>query len=83
MVANRTRDGKKIKLADTDTTNDNPPHKLLINRLIPEIISVVIPMIKHTTAYGVAASGGTLHAVRTIIPKEIVTDAALSETPPN
>ena len=37
-VANHTSDGKKRKVADTDTTNRNSPRKLFIKRLIPEII---------------------------------------------
>ena len=38
LVATHTSDGMKIKVTDTDTTNRNPPQKLLINWLIPEII---------------------------------------------
>ena len=47
-VATHTSDGKKIKVTDTETTNGNSPHKLLINRLIPDIIPVVIPPIDQT-----------------------------------
>ena len=69
-----TSGGKKIKFTDTDTTNGNYPQKLLINRIIPDIIPVFIPPNNQTAADGVAASGGTLHAVRTILSKYIATD---------
>ena len=49
------------------------------NRLIPEIIPEIIPTINPPTEDGVAASGGTLHVGRTILLKEIVTDAARSD----
>ena len=78
VVATHTSDGKKRKVTDTDATNVNFPHKLLINRIIPDIIPVVIPPVHQTTADGVAASGETLHAVRTFLSKKIVTDAACS-----
>ena len=68
---------EKRKVTDTDTTNGNPPQNLLINRLIPEIIPFVIPPAPRI-ADGVAASTGTLHAFRTILLKEIVTDTARS-----
>ena len=44
-VVTHTSDENKIKFTDTDTTNGNYQHKLLINRFIPEIIPVVIPKI--------------------------------------
>ena len=78
FVATHTSDGKRRKVTDTDTNNRNYPHKLLINRLITDIIPVVILSINQTTTDGVAASGGTLHAVRMILLKETVTDAAHS-----
>ena len=78
LVTTHTSDGKKIKLTDTGTTNWNSPRKLLINPFIPEIIPVIVLPIDLTTAHGVAASGGTLHACHTILLKEIVTDAACS-----
>ena len=65
-VATHTSDKKKIKVTDTDTTNENCPHKSLINRLVPEIIPVVIPLIDQSTTDGYEASGETLHACRTI-----------------
>ena len=34
-VATHTNDRKKRKVTDTDTTNRNYPHKLLINQIIP------------------------------------------------
>ena len=73
-VATHTSDGKKRKVTDTETTNRNSPHKSLTDQLIP----VVIPLIGQTNTDGVAASGNTLYVVRTIISKEIVTDAARS-----
>ena len=77
-VATHISDGKKGKVADTDTTNRNYQQKLLINQLIPEIISVVIPPTDPWIMYGVAASSGTLHARQMISLKEIVTDAVRS-----
>ena len=77
-VATHTSDRKNRKFTDTNITNGNSPHKLLINRLIPEIIPFFILPIDQTTAGGVAASGGTLHACRTTLSKEIVADAACS-----
>ena len=78
VVVTHTSDGKKIKFTDTDTTNRNSPHKLLINRLIPDIIPVFIPPINQMTTDWVADSGGTFHAVSKILSKDIVTDAARS-----
>ena len=60
------------------TTNRNSPHTLLINRIIPEIIPATIPPIDQTIAEDATGSGETLKARRTIISKEIVTDAARS-----
>ena len=76
VVATHTSDKNKIKVTDTDTTDRNSPHKLLINRLIPYIIPVIILSVNQTNVDGVAASGGTLHAVHTILSKEIFADAA-------
>ena len=78
MVATHTSDGNKRKVPDTDTTNIYYSHKLLINRLIPEIIPVSIPPIDPTIADGVMESIRTLNARQTITSKEIVTDAARS-----
>ena len=49
-VANNTSGGKKRKVTDADTTNRNSPRKLLISRLIPEIIPVSIPPTDQTIA---------------------------------
>ena len=77
-MTTNTSDRNKRIFTDTDTTNGNHPHKSLINGLIPETIPVVIPLVDQTTADGVAASGETLHARRTITPKDIVTNTARS-----
>ena len=66
------------KVADTDTTNRKFPHKLLINRLIPETVPVITPPINPQIVDGVAASGGNLHARQTITSTDIVTDAVCS-----
>ena len=71
-VATHTNGGKKRKVTDTDTTNGNYPRKLLINRLIP----VTIPTIDQKISEDTAGIGDTLHARRTILSKEIVTNAA-------
>ena len=78
LVATHTSDGMKIKVTDTDNTNGNYPRKLLINRLIPDIIPVAIPPIDQTIAEDAAGSGETLHVRRTIVSKDIVTDTARS-----
>ena len=66
-VATHTSDINKIKVTDTETTKGNYPHKLLINRLIPEIIPVAILPIYQTIAEDSEGSGETLHARRTIL----------------
>ena len=68
LVATCTSVRTKRKVTDTDTTNRNSPHLLLINRLIPEIIPVIIPKIDLLIADGVTASKGNLHACQTITP---------------
>ena len=75
-VATHTSDRKKRKVTDTDTTNRNSPQKLLINRLIPEIIKVTIPPIDQTVAEDAAGNVETLHALRTAPSKEVVTDTS-------
>ena len=62
----------------THTTNIYYTHKLLTNRLIPDIIPVAIPPIEQTIAEDAAGSVETLHARLTIILKEIVTNALRS-----
>ena len=44
-----TSGGKKRRVTDTDTTSGNPPKKLLINLIIPEITPVAILPIDQTT----------------------------------
>ena len=77
-VSTHTSDVKKRKFTDTDTTDGNSPHKLLINRLIPEIIPATIPPIDQMIAYDAVGSGETLHARCAILSKDIVLDAACS-----
>ena len=74
LVATHTSDRNKIKFTDTDTTNGNSPRKLLINRLVPEIIPVAILPIDQKIAEDAARSGETLHVRRTILKKDIVID---------
>ena len=69
---------KKRKYIDTDTNNVNYIHKSLINKLISDIIPIVIPLIDKTTADRVAASVETFHAHLTLLSKNILTDAACS-----
>ena len=69
---------KERNVTDTDTTKRKSLHKLLISRIIPDTISVVIPLVNQTTEDMVAASGGNLHARRMILSKEIVADVAHS-----
>ena len=78
MVASRTSDVNERKITDTDTTNRNSPHKLILNRLIPKIISGAIRQIYQTVTEDVAVIGETLEAHQTVLSKEIVTDAARS-----
>ena len=78
LVATHTSDRNKIKFTDTDTTNGNSPRKLLINRLVPEIIPVAILPIDQKIAEDAARSGETLHVRRTILLKEISTDRVCS-----
>ena len=75
LVATHISGGKKIKVTDTDTTNGNSPKK--INWLIPEIISIFIPLTPRIV-YGVAASRGNLYARQTISLWEIVMNATRS-----
>ena len=51
-VATHTSKGKGKYVIDTETTNRNSPHKSLINRLVLEIIPVVIPLIEQMNAGG-------------------------------
>ena len=74
LVATRTNDGKRKKVTDTGTNNENYPQKLLISRTIP----VIIPPIDPPIVDGVAEIIGTFHARQTITLKGIVTNAARS-----
>ena len=78
MVATHTSDRNERKVTDNDTTKGTPPHKLLTNRIVPEIIPSVIPPVNQMTADEVVETGRTLHAMRTVISKEITTGAARS-----
>ena len=66
-----------IKIA-TYTTNGNSSHKLLTNREISVIIQGNIPPVNQKTVDGVATSRGDLHAVCTVLHKEIVTGTTRS-----
>ena len=66
LVATHTSDGNERKITDTDTTKINPPHKLILNRLIPNIIPGAICPIDQTitedvmgnwTGFGYALDG--------------------------
>ena len=78
LVATHTSDGKKGKVADTNTTNRNSSQTILIDWFIPELVPVIIPPIDPRIANGVVGSGGTLHARQTITSKEIIMDATRS-----
>ena len=56
-------DPKSDSNVATHTTNGNYPHKLLINRLIPDIIPAATPLIDQTTVEDVTGSGDNLHAL--------------------
>ena len=71
LVATTISDGKKRKVTDTDTTNRNSPHKLCINRLMLEIVPVVIPPALRIADW-VLSSSGKFYARQTISCKEIV-----------
>ena len=70
---NAESDPNSDKKLATYTTNGNFPHKLLTNREIPAIVQGVIPLVKQTTADLFATSRRTLHVVRSVLHKEIVT----------
>ena len=78
LVAIHTSDGNKRKITDNDTNTGNSAHKLLTNREISLIVQGVNSPVKHTTADGVTKIIGDLHAVRTVLHKEIVTDTTRS-----
>ena len=74
LVATHTGDGNKIKATDTETTNENSPQKLLINRTI----LIITTPINLQIVDGVEAGIGTAHVRQTIASKVIVTDTARS-----
>ena len=78
MVDTHTSDGNERQTTDTDTTNDNNPHTLILNRIIPKIIPGEIRPIDQTITEVVAGIGETLDARQMVLPKEIVTDRARS-----
>ena len=62
LVATHTNDVNERKMTDTDTTNGNYPHNLLINRFIPEIIPGAIRTIDQTITEYEKVIGETLDA---------------------
>ena len=60
------------------TTNGNYPYKLILNRLIPEIIPGAIRPIDQTITEEVEGIRETLDAHQMVLLKEIVTDTASS-----
>ena len=72
LLATHISDGKKRKVTDTDTTNGNPPQKLLINQTLLMIILPIDPRVED----GVPAGRGNTYARQTPASKVIVTDTA-------
>ena len=72
------RDPNSDPKVATYITNVNPPHKLFINWLIPDIIPGAIPPIDQTITEDAELIGETFEALQTIHSKEIVPDAARS-----
>ena len=64
-----------------DTTDRYSPHKLLTYREIPAIIQGVILTVHQVTTDEVLACVGVLHAVRTVLLEEIVTNASPNTAP--
>ena len=58
LVATHNSDGKKIKVADTDTTNGKSPQTLLMNHTFP----IIIPTIDLRIPDGFASGRGSTHA---------------------
>ena len=69
LVATHTSEGNKGKITDTDITNINSPHKLILNRIIPNIIPYAIHPIYQTITEDVAIIGETLDARQTVLSK--------------
>ena len=78
LVATYTSDRNERKITDTDTTNGNCPHKLILNRFIPKITPGAFRPINQTITDDVVGTGETLKVRQTVLSKEIVTDAARS-----
>ena len=78
LVATQTSDRNERKITDIDTTNGNSPHKLILNRLIPNIIPGAIRPIEQMITEDVAGIQETLDACQTVLLEEIVMDAACS-----
>ena len=70
LVATHTSDGKKRKVTDADTTDGKFSKKSLINRIIPEIIPVIILSVNPPITDGVAENGRNLHAHQIITSRE-------------
>ena len=77
-VATNTSDRNERKITETDTTNRNYSQKLILNRLIPNIIPGATRTIDQTIMEDVAGIRETLEACQTVLSKEIVMDAAHS-----
>ena len=78
LVSTRTSYGNERKITDTDTTNGNTPHKLILNRLIPNIIRGTIRPIDQTITEDLAGIGETLDKRQTVLSEDIATDTAPS-----
>ena len=78
LIATQTSDGNERKITDTDTTNGNPPHKLILNWIIPKIIPGAIRLIYQTIMEYMAGIRETLDARQIVILNKIVTDTARS-----
>ena len=69
-----TSDGKKRKV--TDTNNKILQQKILSNRTLPIVTTIMDPNIDNM----IATCGGTPHTIATPTTKEVITDAACSST---
>ena len=79
LVATYTSDRNERKITDTDTTNGNCPHKLILNRFIPKITPGAFRPIHQTITDDVVGTGETLKVRQTVLSKEIATDATCSD----
>ena len=78
LVDTHTSYGNEIKITDTDTTNVNSPHKLILNRISPKIIPGTIRLIDQTITEDVVGTRETLDARQTVLSEDIATDTAPS-----